>query len=181
MKKKLLYGLAFLILVIIFLSRFGFQIGNLRIGHQKDFSYNQKSSLEGSLFYKNYYAQNKLLCINIWATWCVPCIEEMPSLNALKLQFSNKPIEFLSLSIDDDSAQLIKFLQTQKFAFKDITLENSQYRNAILNTLEGKKSDAYIAIKSVPNTYLLKNGVIIKFFPGQVDTAELRKVISENL
>ena len=41
--------------------------------------------------------------IDVWATWCRPCLAEIPALKALHDKFkNNKNIEFVSLSIDDD-------------------------------------------------------------------------------
>ena len=47
--------------------------------------------------------KGKLLYIDVWATWCRPCLAEIPALKALQDKFkNNKDIEFVSLSIDDD-------------------------------------------------------------------------------
>jgi thiol-disulfide isomerase/thioredoxin len=119
--------------------------------------------------------------LNIWATWCKPCIEEMPSLNNVASIYSKNQVNFLSLSIDDDSVKLNKFLNSKKFKFNDITFQNLTYKNAILNFLEGKKTDAYISMKSVPKTYVIKNRAIIHKFEGVVDTTYLKAIIEKNL
>ena len=47
--------------------------------------------------------KGKLLYIDLWATWCGPCMEEMPAFEKLKESFKNdNRIQFISLSIDDD-------------------------------------------------------------------------------
>ena len=47
--------------------------------------------------------KGKLLYIDVWATWCRPCLAEIPALKALQDKFkNNKDIEFVSLSIDED-------------------------------------------------------------------------------
>ncbi len=47
--------------------------------------------------------KGKLIYIDIWATWCGPCLEEMPAYEKLKETYKNDPaISFVSLSIDDD-------------------------------------------------------------------------------
>ena len=81
MKKKLaVIGALFLILIII-LSQFGFEIGNLRIGKQVDLHIKQNKNFKQSNFYRNYYSKDKLVVLNLWATWCTPCIAEIPMLN----------------------------------------------------------------------------------------------------
>lgn len=44
--------------------------------------------------------QGKVLLLNIWATWCVPCREEMPTLDALEDKLGSDKFEVVALSID---------------------------------------------------------------------------------
>ena len=48
--------------------------------------------------------------INFWASWCGPCVEEMPSLSALHKEYSKKGIEFVGLGVDSDK-NIKAFLQ----------------------------------------------------------------------
>lgn len=45
--------------------------------------------------------EGKYVYIDIWATWCAPCIAEIPSLKELESQYKDKNIQFVSISIDD--------------------------------------------------------------------------------
>lgn len=71
--------------------------------------------------------RGKYVYIDVWATWCGPCIAEIPYLKKLEEQFHGKNIEFLSISIDakKDHAKWKKFVSdkqlvgTQLFADKD--------------------------------------------------------------
>lgn len=47
--------------------------------------------------------KGKYVYIDIWATWCKPCIAQIPSLKKLEKKYHNKNIEFVSISIDDES------------------------------------------------------------------------------
>jgi thiol-disulfide isomerase/thioredoxin len=49
--------------------------------------------------------------VNVWATWCKPCIEEMPRLAALraKLAAAGKPVELTFVSVDDSDAEVAAF------------------------------------------------------------------------
>lgn len=60
--------------------------------------------------------RGKVIFINMWATWCPPCIKEMPSLNRLhdKLK-DNDNIEFLFVELDDDYPKAEKFLAKHKY------------------------------------------------------------------
>lgn len=48
--------------------------------------------------------KGKYVYFDIWATWCGPCIAEIPSLKKIEKQFHNKNIEFVSISIDTEDA-----------------------------------------------------------------------------
>ena len=49
-----------------------------------------------------------LILVNVWATWCAPCKEEMASLNHLALLFENKNIKFVPISIDVSGALTVR-------------------------------------------------------------------------
>lgn len=71
--------------------------------------------------------KGKYIYIDIWATWCGPCIREIPALKRLEKEFHNENIEFLSISIDKakDHEKWIQMIEekslsgTQLFADKD--------------------------------------------------------------
>ena len=44
-----------------------------------------------------------VLVVNFWATWCPPCIKEMPELAALATEFSNKKVHFVGIGVDSAS------------------------------------------------------------------------------
>ena len=90
---------------------FGVKIGNVTLEHQnQDLRVSQISKIDESDFSKEYLDSDKVICLNLWATWCVPCVEEMPILNKIKEEYSSRNIEFSSMSIDTDSARLSKFI-----------------------------------------------------------------------
>lgn len=180
MKKKILYILLALVTIIIILTQFGLQIGNVRIGKQVDMFTVQDTNFENSAFYKNYYSKDELVILNLWATWCKPCIAEMPMLNKVKKQYFNKRVHFLSLSIDKDSIKLRKFLNSDKFNFTDITFDNIKHHKSILNTLEGNKTDQHIYSQSVPVTYIIKNKKILYKSLGEIEEEKLISQINQH-
>ena len=173
MKKALLILFGILIIGIILVMSFGIQIGNVRIGKQNDtLGVKQNLELENSDFNKDYLQNDKLICINLWATWCKPCVAEIPMLNEIKSEYKHKNVEFLSLSVDTDSIKLNSFLKKGKFEYVDITLQNLEYRTAILNFLENKPADNKINSYSVPVTYLIKDKKILKKIDGELETKD---------
>ncbi len=59
----------------------------------------------------------------------------------VKNKYQNENIKFLSLSIDTDSIKFREFVNSNKFHFTDITSDNLEYRNAIINVLKNNKPD----------------------------------------
>jgi cytochrome c biogenesis protein CcmG/thiol:disulfide interchange protein DsbE len=59
----------------------------------------------------------KLLVLNFWATWCPPCIEELPSLNEFQRQFANSGVVVLAISIDTDEKAYRDFLTRTRLSF----------------------------------------------------------------
>jgi thiol-disulfide isomerase/thioredoxin len=47
--------------------------------------------------------KGKVVVMNVWATWCGPCVEEMPTLAKLAAAFAGKPVEVVAISIDTDT------------------------------------------------------------------------------
>jgi peroxiredoxin len=62
--------------------------------------------------------KGKVVFINFWATWCGPCKEEMPSIEALYQQFKEKDFVFLTISVDYEGKKPVKeFIEKQRYTF----------------------------------------------------------------
>lgn len=55
--------------------------------------------------------KGKVTVVNFWATWCPPCVEEIPSLNRLRQAMQGKPFELISIDYAEDTQRIEKFLQ----------------------------------------------------------------------
>jgi peroxiredoxin len=62
------------------------------------------TTLDGKIASLEDFRGNPVL-INVWATWCVPCREEMPALEALYNEFSNKGLQVIGVSVDSHSSE----------------------------------------------------------------------------
>jgi peroxiredoxin len=60
----------------------------------------------------------KLLLLNFWATWCAPCVEEVPSLNQLARQLGPQGLVVLGVSVDKDPKAYRNFLQHFPVSFQ---------------------------------------------------------------
>lgn len=45
--------------------------------------------------------RGKAVVLEFWATWCVPCVEQMPRWNALVERFKDRPVEFIAITYED--------------------------------------------------------------------------------
>jgi len=60
--------------------------------------------------------KGKVVFINFWATWCPPCIAEMPSINKLYSEFrNNNKVMFLMVDVDNEREKSQKFMDKRKF------------------------------------------------------------------
>jgi cytochrome c biogenesis protein CcmG, thiol:disulfide interchange protein DsbE len=99
--------------------------------------------------------RGKILVLNFWATWCAPCIEEIPSLD--QLQRAMPQIAVLGVSTDEDAAAYRQFLLDHPVNFATIR-DGSQHSNDLFGTLR------------FPETYIIdRHGMIRRKFIGPQD------------
>ncbi|CAM4292746.1 TlpA family protein disulfide reductase [Gillisia limnaea] len=62
--------------------------------------------------------RGKVIFMNVWATWCPPCVAEMPGINNLYNDVKNEDIVFIMLSVDQDFQKAIDFNEKKGFDFE---------------------------------------------------------------
>ena len=94
--------------------------------------------------------RGKIVFINIWATWCAPCREEMPSMEALYNKLKGDKFEMLAISIDEDGIKSVgPFVEEFGLTFP------------VLLDPAGKMSKKF-KTTGVPETFIVnKDGIII--------------------
>jgi peroxiredoxin len=107
----------------------------------------------------------KLLVLNFWATWCPPCIEEMPSLNAFAGQMRDDGVVVLGVSIDTNEQAYKRFVQSNRLAFQvardpgaDIPAEYGTFRwpETYVIDRSGKVVRKYIGPKNWMDPQIVK-------------------------
>ena len=100
--------------------------------------------------------RGKLVILNFWATWCVPCVEEMPSLVRLQKEMGPK-VTVLAVSIDEDESAYHRFLR--------------QYNIDLLTVRDpDQKASEIYGTTGWPETFIIDaSGTIRRKFIGPVN------------
>jgi peroxiredoxin len=61
--------------------------------------------------------KGKVVLINFWATWCAPCRDEMPSIQALQRKLAGRPFAVLAVNLDEPESRIRNFLDQVKVDF----------------------------------------------------------------
>ena len=69
----------------------------------------------GSLDLKNYRGQ--VVVVNLWATWCPPCVEETPSLELFAEKLRNRGVIVLGISVDEERKALQDFIKQNHISY----------------------------------------------------------------
>lgn len=64
--------------------------------------------------------EKKITLINYWASWCLPCVKELPSLKALQEKYSSKGLQVILISTDDEKSKqaLLSLLAKNDISFE---------------------------------------------------------------
>ena len=63
-------------------------------------------TIDGETFTGYDFPENKLIVLNIWATWCPPCVEELPYLQEVSEYYSDKNVEIIGIMLDGVNEKL---------------------------------------------------------------------------
>ena len=103
--------------------------------------------------------RGQIVVLNFWATWCLPCIEEMPSLNQLSERYAGKGVAVIAVSLDEDPEEYQKFLAEHQIKF--LTLRNASH----------SVSELYGTFK-YPETFIIsRDGHLLNKIIGATDWA----------
>jgi len=104
--------------------------------------------------------KGKVVLVNIWATWCPPCVDEMPSMEKLYQKFKGENFEILAVSIDEPGLKAVApFMKKSGLTFP-----------ALIDS-EGTIKTVY-GITGIPESFIIdQQGILIKKIVGPVDWA----------
>jgi thiol-disulfide isomerase/thioredoxin len=121
-------------------------------------------------------SSEKLRLVNIWATWCGPCVIEFPELVIIDRMYRGRPFEFITISADkpDRKNEALKFLQKQQASNKNYIFNNDDVYQ-LIDAIDPEWKGA------LPYTLLIEpGGKIVYRKQDMIDPHELKKIIVEN-
>jgi thiol-disulfide isomerase/thioredoxin len=137
--------------------------------------------LDGNKISSEIYSQNKITMINVWGTFCGPCIREMPDLAKLSEENKSKRVQIIGIPIDiiDDWGKLDKSLKADALMIIDKT--GVQYKN-VVPTIDMFRGFLR-GIQAVPTTFFIdKDGRQIGgVYMGSRSQKDRQKIIDKLL
>ena len=112
--------------------------------------------------------RGKVIFMNIWATWCPPCIAEMPGINELYNDVNQEDVVFIMLSVDQDFQKAIDFNKNKGYDFE-------VYR------VDGQMPQMY-STQSIPTTYVIDANeriALTHLGMGDYDTKEFKEFLQQ--
>ena len=97
-----------------------------------------------------------MLVLNFWATWCTPCVQEIPSLNLFQREFASDGVVVVAVSIDKNEQKYKNFLHRIPVTF---------------GTARDPKADLSFKYGTVliPETYIIKDGKVMRKYAEAKD------------
>jgi thiol-disulfide isomerase/thioredoxin len=112
-----------------------------------------------------------LILLNVWATWCGPCVEEMPSLDRLEAELGSDRFQVVTVSMGQDMDKVGPFFEKEGIKALKPYIDKS-----------GDFSRAMGAL-GLPVSYLIKDGKVLRQIVGPADwaSAEAKAIIQAEM
>lgn len=132
-----------------------------------------------NLFAKFTQNDDKLYVVNYWATWCKPCVEELPDFMEVNNELKdNTNFKMILVSLDKASA-----LETNVQDF----IEDNNISTDVYLLSDNKRQMQWIPMVNerwsgaIPSTAFYKNGEQVAFVEGQLNKEQLKEIIQQHL
>lgn len=114
--------------------------------------------------------RGKVVLVDVWATWCKPCLAEQPALEELEKSFEGKDVVFLSISIDTEKDKWKNMVETKKLSGVHLYTNN---QGSLLRDYE---------VTEVPRFILFdKNGKMVSFKAARPSDPKLKELIQSKI
>ena len=152
----------------------------------------QAQNLNGDTFFLK-DLKGKIIILNFWASWCLPCHKEFPELIAAA-QWAKGEIHLVAVSVDSSKEDIESFLKRYNFNFSKYYTYRSSGRDS--STISNKKNKPYIHIiwdpkfkvahqfnvVKFPETFILNRDLkIVKKYTGEFSLKKTKKILESLL
>ncbi len=98
--------------------------------------------------------KGKVVYLDFWASWCVPCRRSFPWMNQIRKKFNKKDLAIIAVNVDKDPVLVAHFLKKYPASFKIIYDANGEHAS-------------YYNLQAMPSSFLFdRNGNLIKRHKG---------------
>jgi thiol-disulfide isomerase/thioredoxin len=104
--------------------------------------------------------RGKVVLLDVWASWCGPCKQELPMLDDMAKRLRGDGVEVVAVSIDQERANLVKFLKARP-----------RWSLTIAHDPKGAIADA-LAPEKMPTSYIIDREGIIRFVNSGFDPSD---------
>ena len=120
---------------------------------------------------------DKYRLVNVWATWCAPCVKELPELVTINRMYRGRKFEMITISADSaaDKEKALKILTDTQCSSQNL-LFDTEKRDDLFDNLDAQSEGG------VPYTVLIApGGEVIHRQHGSIDAAKLKRMIVERI
>ncbi|MBQ6993114.1 MAG: TlpA family protein disulfide reductase [Lachnospiraceae bacterium] len=137
----------------------------------------EANTIEGEAFSSDVFSQSRLTMINVWATYCNPCLSEMPDLGEIAVEFDSAEFQMIGVISDveegaaeDHIANAKELIEQTKANYPHLLLSESLYTNLVGG------------INSVPTTFFVdQKGELLGYVMGAQSKETWVSIIEELL
>ena len=123
--------------------------------------------------------KGKVVLLNLWATWCAPCLGEIPELIEIQQKYAARGFTIIGIAMDDEGASVVTpWVQKERF---DVNGAKSQMNYPIVIGNDAA-ADKFGGLLGYPTSVLItRDGKIIKRVTGIISSEEISKSIESQL